>query len=60
MKEWLAQVSEMNSYLKDFPAHNRNAIQLDKDKLLDSLEYGVPMLWYREFTVQGFDPGSHG
>eukprot|EP00957_Ditylum_brightwellii_P084462 6422796-Ditylum_brightwellii.AAC.1 len=22
MKEWVAQVSELNGYLKDFPAHN--------------------------------------
>eukprot|EP00957_Ditylum_brightwellii_P004512 342963-Ditylum_brightwellii.AAC.1 len=26
MKEWVAQVSKLNGYLKDFPAHNRNHI----------------------------------
>eukprot|EP00957_Ditylum_brightwellii_P023362 1763172-Ditylum_brightwellii.AAC.1 len=57
VKEWVAQVSELNGYLKDFPAHNGNRIHpLDDDKLLDILEYGVPALWHREFTVQGFDP----
>eukprot|EP00957_Ditylum_brightwellii_P195536 14899099-Ditylum_brightwellii.AAC.1 len=60
-KEWVAQVLELNGYLKDFPAHNRNAIQpLDKDELLDILEYGVPASWYRELTVQGFDPVDQG
>eukprot|EP00957_Ditylum_brightwellii_P147423 11225801-Ditylum_brightwellii.AAC.1 len=39
VKKWVAQVSELNSYLKDFPAHNRNMIQpLDTDELLDILE----------------------
>eukprot|EP00957_Ditylum_brightwellii_P093397 7111733-Ditylum_brightwellii.AAC.1 len=51
VKEWVAQVLELNAYLKDFPAHNRNTIQpLDKDELLDILEYGVPASWRREFT----------
>eukprot|EP00957_Ditylum_brightwellii_P190017 14466075-Ditylum_brightwellii.AAC.1 len=43
MKEWVAQVSELNSYLKDFPAHSKNTIQpLNADDLLDILEFGVP------------------
>eukprot|EP00957_Ditylum_brightwellii_P079769 6066078-Ditylum_brightwellii.AAC.1 len=42
-KEWVAQVLELNGYLKDFPVHNGDAIQpLDKDTLLDTLEYRVP------------------
>eukprot|EP00957_Ditylum_brightwellii_P100950 7694561-Ditylum_brightwellii.AAC.1 len=61
VKEWVAQVLELNSYLKDFPAHNGNLTQpLDADKILDILEYRVPMSWRREFTVQGFDPGDQG
>eukprot|EP00957_Ditylum_brightwellii_P014416 1085250-Ditylum_brightwellii.AAC.1 len=61
VKEWVAQVLELNKYLKDFPAHNRNSIQpLDKDKLLDILEYRVPVSWHREFTLQGFDPVDQG
>eukprot|EP00957_Ditylum_brightwellii_P122650 9353482-Ditylum_brightwellii.AAC.1 len=48
VKEWVAQVLELNKYLKDFPAYNGNNIQpLDKDKLLDILEYGVPASWRR-------------
>eukprot|EP00957_Ditylum_brightwellii_P062234 4722729-Ditylum_brightwellii.AAC.1 len=27
---------------------------------MDILEYGVPALWCREFTVQGFDPVDQG
>eukprot|EP00957_Ditylum_brightwellii_P010458 791466-Ditylum_brightwellii.AAC.1 len=48
VKEWVAKVSKLNGYLKDFPAHNGNRIQpLNGDKLLDILEYGVPALWHR-------------
>eukprot|EP00957_Ditylum_brightwellii_P043165 3271376-Ditylum_brightwellii.AAC.1 len=51
VKEWVARVSELNSYLKDFPAMSRNPTQpLDEDELLDILEYGVPVSWRREFT----------
>eukprot|EP00957_Ditylum_brightwellii_P155593 11844161-Ditylum_brightwellii.AAC.1 len=61
VKEWVAQISELSSYLKDFPAHNRNTIQpLDKDKRLDILEYRVPASWCRKFTVQRFDPVDQG
>eukprot|EP00957_Ditylum_brightwellii_P185841 14149192-Ditylum_brightwellii.AAC.1 len=41
VKEWVARVLELNSYLKDFPAHNGNPTQpLNTDELLDILEYG--------------------
>eukprot|EP00957_Ditylum_brightwellii_P052129 3953066-Ditylum_brightwellii.AAC.1 len=61
MKEWVAQVSELSEYLKDFPTHNRNKIEpFNDNKLLDILEYGVPVTWRREFTVQGFDPVDQG
>eukprot|EP00957_Ditylum_brightwellii_P080440 6118259-Ditylum_brightwellii.AAC.1 len=61
MKEWVVQVTELNSYLKDFPAHNGNPTQpLNADELLDILEFGVPARWHREFTVQGFDPLDQG
>eukprot|EP00957_Ditylum_brightwellii_P017763 1337875-Ditylum_brightwellii.AAC.1 len=56
-KEWVAQVQELNGYLKDLPAHNRNPTQpLNMDELLDILEFGVPSSWRREFTVHGFNP----
>eukprot|EP00957_Ditylum_brightwellii_P081587 6207084-Ditylum_brightwellii.AAC.1 len=61
VKEWVAWVLELNEYLKDFPAHNGNQVQpLDKDKIMDILEYGVPASWCREFNVQGFDPVVQG
>eukprot|EP00957_Ditylum_brightwellii_P021844 1647766-Ditylum_brightwellii.AAC.1 len=61
VKAWVARVSELNSYLKDFPATNGNPTQpLDADELMDILEYGVPIAWRREFTVQGFDPVDQG
>eukprot|EP00957_Ditylum_brightwellii_P175396 13351738-Ditylum_brightwellii.AAC.2 len=37
----------------------RRNLQLE-DKLMDILEYGVPVRWCREFTVQGFDPVDQG
>eukprot|EP00957_Ditylum_brightwellii_P200121 15256140-Ditylum_brightwellii.AAC.1 len=61
IKEWVAQVTELNSYLKDFSIHNGNLTQpLNVDELLDILEFGVPARWRREFTVQGFDPVDQG
>eukprot|EP00957_Ditylum_brightwellii_P095406 7267134-Ditylum_brightwellii.AAC.1 len=61
MKEWVARVSELNGYLKDFSTHNGSPTQpLNADELLDILEYGVPLIWCREFTVQGFDPVDQG
>eukprot|EP00957_Ditylum_brightwellii_P103329 7874839-Ditylum_brightwellii.AAC.1 len=61
IKEWVAQVLELNSYLKDFPVHNRNLTHpLDAGKIFDILEYGVPASWRMEFTVQGFDPVDQG
>eukprot|EP00957_Ditylum_brightwellii_P194677 14829358-Ditylum_brightwellii.AAC.1 len=57
MKEWVAQVSELNKYLKAFSTHSRNKTQsLDEGELMDVLEYGVPARWRKEFTIQGFDP----
>eukprot|EP00957_Ditylum_brightwellii_P079722 6061182-Ditylum_brightwellii.AAC.1 len=51
VKEWVAQVSELNGYLKDFPAMNGNPTQpFNEDELLDILEHRVPASWRREFT----------
>eukprot|EP00957_Ditylum_brightwellii_P084051 6390190-Ditylum_brightwellii.AAC.1 len=61
VKERVAQVQELNVYLKDFPVHNANPTHpLDKDELLDILEFGVPASWRKEFTVQGFNPVDQG
>eukprot|EP00957_Ditylum_brightwellii_P100868 7687748-Ditylum_brightwellii.AAC.1 len=61
MKEWVARVSELNGYLKDFPAMNGNPTQpLDVDELMDILEYRVPASWCRKFMVQGFDLVDQG
>eukprot|EP00957_Ditylum_brightwellii_P032698 2478830-Ditylum_brightwellii.AAC.1 len=61
VKKWVAHIQELNRYLKNFSAHNRSPKQpLNKDKLLDILEFGVPASWCREFTVQSFDPVDQG
>eukprot|EP00957_Ditylum_brightwellii_P022610 1705525-Ditylum_brightwellii.AAC.1 len=44
-----------------FPAQNGNKKQPpDADKIMNILEYGVPVVWCREFTLQGFDPVDQG
>eukprot|EP00957_Ditylum_brightwellii_P092601 7051345-Ditylum_brightwellii.AAC.1 len=51
VKEWVARVSDLNGYLKDFPATNGNPTQpLNVNELMDILEYGVFPSWRREFT----------
>eukprot|EP00957_Ditylum_brightwellii_P171391 13047972-Ditylum_brightwellii.AAC.1 len=61
VKEWVAQVKELNGYLKDFPDYNGNPTQpLDADEVMDILEFGVPASWCREFTVQGLNPVDQG
>eukprot|EP00957_Ditylum_brightwellii_P180816 13775081-Ditylum_brightwellii.AAC.1 len=38
VKEWVAWVSELNEYLKDFPVQNINSVQpLDKAKIMGIL-----------------------
>eukprot|EP00957_Ditylum_brightwellii_P144967 11041909-Ditylum_brightwellii.AAC.2 len=45
----------------DFSVHKANPTQpLEKDELLDVLEFGIPASWHREFTLQGFDPVDQG
>eukprot|EP00957_Ditylum_brightwellii_P098491 7503322-Ditylum_brightwellii.AAC.1 len=60
-KRYMQRNLQLGREMTDFPAHNRNCIQpLNKDKLLDILEYGVPVPWHIEFTVKGFDPVDQG
>eukprot|EP00957_Ditylum_brightwellii_P186364 14189946-Ditylum_brightwellii.AAC.1 len=57
VKEWVVQVTELNSYLKDFPSHNGNQTQpLNADDLLDILEFNELERWREDFALQGFDP----
>eukprot|EP00957_Ditylum_brightwellii_P184854 14078948-Ditylum_brightwellii.AAC.1 len=61
VKEWVAQVKELNGYLKSFPDHNGNLTQpIDPDELMDILEFRVLASCHREFTVLGFDPVDQG
>ena len=57
VKECVAQVLELNEYLKEFPAVNGVREQpLNDAEVMEILEYGVPSAYRREFTVQGFNP----
>ena len=45
-KDYIAQVYKINSYLMAFPTKpGRDPTKLPADKLLDLLEFGVPLKW---------------
>ena len=57
VKEWVPQVIELKQYLKEFHrVHNEEETKLDEAEIVDILEYGVPNFYWRDFTVQGFNP----
>ena len=59
-REFVARVSELNEYLREFPTANGEAAQpLDEDEILDLLEFGVPNSWQKKFTMHQFDPQAH-
>jgi hypothetical protein len=58
-KEFVARLSEMNSYLPLFPPIEDGGAapsKLEDDEILDLLEFGVPNSWQRNMILQDFDP----
>ena len=55
---YIARVIEINNYLVEFPPTTvgRDATKLPEDKLLDLLEFGIPIKWQRHMQVQNFVP----
>lgn len=58
IREYLARVVELNSYLPLFPGGDDNA-KLSDDELCDILEFATPASWQRQMTLQAFDPLEH-
>ena len=56
-KDYVARVCKINSYLTAFPTDpGRQATKLPTNKLLDLLEFGVPLRWQRAMHLHGFEP----
>jgi len=58
-RDYVARISEMNSYLPLFPSVTANGevpTKLPDDEILDLLEFGVPNSWQRTMILQDFDP----
>ena len=56
--DYIARVIEINNYLAEFPPTivGRNATKLPDDKLLNLLEFRIPIKWQRQMQVKDFEP----
>ena len=53
VRDYIARVIEINDYLEEFPSvvAERNATKILEDKLLDLLEFGIPIKWQLQLQV---------
>ena len=60
-RDFIAHLRELNNYLPKFPPVNPGEVPkaLHGRRVLDLLEFGVPMSWQREMVRQEFDPLQH-
>jgi hypothetical protein len=58
IREYVARVNEINSYLKEFPPFKQDQM-LEEDEILDILEFGVPASWQKLMVQHGFNPTDH-
>ena len=58
VQDYITQVVKINNWLKEFPPTivDRNATKLLDDKLLDLIEFGIPIKWQQQIQVQNFEP----
>ena len=58
VKDYIASVVEINSYLTDFPPVNVTTpgTMLTDNKLLDLLEFGIPVKWQKHMVMHRFNP----
>ena len=58
VKDYIARVVEINSILTEFPPVNSTtpATMLTDNKLLDRLEFGIPLKLQTHMVMHGFDP----
>ena len=54
-REFVARISEMNEYLKQFPPFEDNQA-IDDEEIIDIVEFGIPSSWQKSMVLQGFDP----
>jgi hypothetical protein len=54
-REFQARVSELNSYLKEFPGADASSA-LSHDNLIELLEFANPTSWQKHMVLQGFNP----
>ena len=58
VRDYIAHVIEINDYLTEFPPTvvGGDSTKLSDDKLLDLLEFGIPIKWQRQMQVHNFEP----
>ena len=56
--DYTASVTELTNYLKDFSpvTVDRNTTKLPDNKLLDLLDFRIPINWQQQMHVQNFEP----
>ena len=54
-RDFVARLSELNEYLKQFPPFEDNQ-EIDDEEIIDIIEFGIPGLWQKSMVLQGFDP----
>ena len=58
VQDYIARMIEINNYLEEFlpVIAGGNATKLPFNKLLDLLEFGIPIKWQQQMQVQNFKP----
>ena len=58
VQEYIACVIKINDYLKEFlpVIVGRNATKIPDNKLLEILEFGIPIKWQEKIQFQNFEP----
>ncbi len=55
VRKYAVRLAEINGYLNDFPTHQSNQA-IPVDKLLEILEFAIPVGWQHQMTRNGIDP----
>ena len=58
-REFNTRLQELNLYLSKFPPFGGDAQKLDKDDLVEILEFAVPARWQKDMLYQGFNASEH-
>lgn len=61
-RDYVARMLELNEYLDMFPpvpttnGQPPGPKKMQPDEMMDILEHGIPVTWFKAMVVQGFDP----